>query len=63
VQKPCYHGDCKPVSPSAEKDIKFLKLLLFKNLTMKKGSSKTRGGGAAGNPANSHLDYLGQSLL
>lgn len=40
TQKPCYHGDCKPVSPSAEEDIKFCKQN-FKRLTMRKTSSNT----------------------
>lgn len=43
TQKPCYHGDCKPVSPSAEEDIKFCKQN-FKSLTMRKTSSNTAGG-------------------
>lgn len=43
MQKPCYHGDYKSVSSSAEKDIKFCKYN-SKNLTMRKTSSNTVGG-------------------
>lgn len=46
MQKPCYHGDRKPVSPSAVEDIQFLKLL-FKKPYDEKGFFEGRHGGQA----------------
>lgn len=59
MQKPCYHGDYKSVSSSAEEDIKFCKYN-SRNLTMRKTSSNTVGGRKLQkNLANAHLQKSG----